>query len=410
VFDVYTAIARPNPGAGPAFCLRLCGSCATAALWIGLALTPVAAFADPGVSQDKIVFGQVAALEGPAAALGRGVRTGILAAFAEANAQGGVRGRKLELISRDDGYEPTLSLEKTKALIDDGKVFALIGPVGTPTTMATEPLAAAAGVPVIGPFTGAEFLRSPDKTEVVNIRASYFEETEAMVDRLTADRGVTRIAILYQDDAFGRAGLAGVQRALDKRAMSLAAEGTFARNTTAVKMGMLAIRKGDPEAVIVIGPYQPAAAAIKLARLLKMRATFVNISFVGSDALAQELGPEGAGVLVTQVVPLPWDESIPVVERYQSALKLVGPDAKPGFVTLEGYLDGRLAIAALEKIDGEPTRKGLLETVYSGEFDFHGVKLFYSPGHNQGSDNVFLTEIRADGSFKALKSLRDLSN
>ncbi|SEB78105.1 amino acid/amide ABC transporter substrate-binding protein, HAAT family [Rhizobiales bacterium GAS188] len=374
-----------------------------------MSLTP-AAFAEPGVSNDRILFGQAAALDGPAGALGRDVRTGILAAFAEVNRTGGVRGHLLELVSRDDGYEPTKSIDVTKTLINDDKVFALVGAVGTPTSLATEPIAAENNVPFIGPFTGAEFLRGADKTNVVNVRASYFQETETMVERLTKDKGVTRIAILYQDDAFGRAGLAGIERALDRRGMRLVSEGTFERNTTAVKMALLAIRKGDPEAVIMIGPYQPCAAFIKLARQLKMNATFVNISFVGSNSLAKELGADGAGVIITQVVPFPWDAVIPVVERYQAALKSVDPAREPGFVTFEGYVIGRLVIAALQKIPGELTRKAMLDAIFGGEFDFQGVKLAYSIGHNQGGNEVFLTEIQADGSFKPLQSLRGVGN
>src|SRR5882672_3547001 len=183
------------------------------------------AFAEPGVSADKIVFGQAAVLEGPANALGIGMRDGLTAAFVEANAKGGVKGRKLELVSRDDGYEPNKSIEATKALIDAG-IFALVGPVGTPTSMAAHPIAKEAGVPFIGPFTGGEALRNPYQAHIVNIRASYFQETEVMVERLTKDRGFTKIAIFYQDDAFGRAGLEGTQRALAKRNMKLAAEGT----------------------------------------------------------------------------------------------------------------------------------------------------------------------------------------
>ncbi|MFI5011790.1 MAG: ABC transporter substrate-binding protein [Hyphomicrobiales bacterium] len=370
----------------------------------------MAALAETGVSNDKIVFGQAAALDGPAGALGRDVRTGILAAFAEVDRTGGVAGRRLELISRDDGYEPTKSVDVTKTLINDDKVFALVGAVGTPTSLATEPIAAENDIPFIGPFTGAEFLRAADKSNVVNVRASYFQETETMVERLTKDKGVTRVAILYQDDAFGRAGLAGVQRALDKRGMKLVSEGTFERNTTAVKMAMLAIRKGNPEAVIMIGPYKPCAAFIKLARQLKMDAVFVNISFVGSNSLAKELGPDGAGVVITQVVPFPWDISIPVVERYQAALKSIDPAEEPGFVTFEGYLIGRLVIAALQKIPGEPTRQAMLDAIFGSEFDFQGVKLGYAPGHNQGTNAVFLTQIQPDGSFRALESLREIGN
>jgi branched-chain amino acid transport system substrate-binding protein len=372
--------------------------------------TPAAVFAEPGVSDNKIVFGQAAALEGPAGNLGRDVREGILAAFAEANRTGGVNGRMLELVSRDDGYEPTKSVDATKSLINDDKVFALVGAVGTPTTLATEPIAAQNDIPFIGPFTGAEFLRGADKAEVVNVRASYFQETETMIERLTKDRGVTRISVLYQNDAFGRAGLAGVQGALDRRNMTLASEGTFERNTTAVKMAHLGVRKGNPQAVIFIGPYRPCAAAIKLARQLGMAATFVAISFVGSNSLAKELGSDGAGVIITQVVPFPWDSSIPVVERYQEALKSIQPTDEPGFVTFEGYLVGRLVVEALQKTSGIPTRKALLDAFLGGEFDFHGVKLVYGHGQNQGSNSVYLTQIQSDGSFKALQSLREIDN
>jgi branched-chain amino acid transport system substrate-binding protein len=371
----------------------------------GLLATLSCALADPGVSFDKIVFGQAAALEGPAAALGQDMRLGILAAFAEANKTGGVNGRKLELISKDDGYEPNKSIEVTKQLLEEDKVFGLIGPVGTPTSSATQPIAAEGGIPFIGPFTGAEFLRNPFKPNVINVRASYFQETETMVERLTKDRGATRIAILYQDDAFGRAGLAGVQKAMEKRNMKLVAEGTFERNTVAVKQALLEIRKGNPEAVVMVGPYKPCAEFIKLARQVKMDAQFINISFVGSNALAKELGGAGGGVVITQVVPFPEDASIPLVAGYQAALKATDPNAKPGFVTLEGYLVGKLTIAALQKISGEPTRKAFLETILANSFDFGGVKLSYGASDNQGSDDVFLTMIQADGSFKAITSL-----
>ena len=378
-----------------------------AALGLLSSLSTSPATADPGVAVDKIVFGQAAALEGPAAALGQDMRTGIMAAFAEANKAGGVNGRKLELISKDDGYEPNKSIEVTKKLLEEDKVFGLIGPVGTPTSAATQPITAEMGVPFIGPFTGAEFLRNPFKPNVINARASYFQETEAMVERLVKDRNASRIAILYQDDAFGRAGLAGVQRALEKRSMKLVAEGLFERNTVAVKGALLEIRKGNPEAVIMVGSYKPCAEFIKLARQVKMDAQFINISFVGSNSLAKELGAAGGGVVVTQVVPFPDDASMPVVAAYHAALKDHDANAKPGFVTLEGYLVGRLAVEALKKISGEPTRKAFLETVLGNSFDLGGVKLSYSATDNQGSDEVFLTQIQSDGSFKPIKSLSE---
>jgi ABC-type branched-subunit amino acid transport system substrate-binding protein len=382
---------------------------------VGLAVASLAttlpALAENGVSGDKIVFGQAAALGGPAAALGQGMHDGIMAAFDEANKAGGVKAHKLELISVDDGYEPGKSIAAAKKLINDDKVFALIGSVGTPTSAAVQPIASEAGVPFIGAFTGAEFLRDPYKPGVINVRASYFQETEAMVEHLTKDLGDTRIAIFYQDDAFGQAGLTGVKRALDKRHMSLIAEGTYERNTTAVKGALLSIMKGNPQAVIMIGAYQPCAAFIKLAHQVKLNATFVNISFVGSDALAKELGPEGAGVVITQVVPLPQDTSIDLVKRYQAALKASKPDAKPGFVSLEGYMVGRLTIAGLEKVQGDITRKALLDAIaQTGTFDLGGVKLVYSPSSNRGSSQVFLTVLQPDGSFKQVDKLTKASS
>jgi ABC-type branched-subunit amino acid transport system substrate-binding protein len=334
------------------------------------------------------------------------MKAGINAAFAEANKAGGVKGRKLELKSVDDGYEPTKSIEAVNKLLGEDKVFAIAGAVGTPTSVATQPLADKVGAPFIGAFTGTEALRAPYKASVVNIRASYFEETETMVEHLTKDLGATKIAIMYQDDAYGQAGLAGVKKALEKRSMTLAAEGTYERNTTAVKGALLAIKKGDPDAVIMIAAYKPAAEFIKLAKQIKLNATFVNISFVGSDALAKELGGAGAGTVITQVVPFPQDASIPVVAHYQAALTASAPGEQPGFVSLEGYLVGRAIVAALEKVNGEPTRKGFIEAVQkSGGFDLGSFKLSYSDGNNRGSDQVYLTVIQADGSFKSVTHL-----
>jgi ABC-type branched-subunit amino acid transport system substrate-binding protein len=383
------------------------GIAVAAILGLGaIALMDIAAHAEPGVFDDRILFGQSAAFEGPAAALGVGMREGILASFNEANAAGGVSGRRLELISYDDGYEPEKAIANTKRLINENGVFALVGEVGTPTSNAAQPITTEAGVPFIGPFTGAAFLRNPSLGNVINIRGSYDQETEAWIEHLTADLGVSRIAILYQDDTFGRAGLSGVSKAMEKRGMKLIAEGTFERNTTAVKTALLAIRKASPEAVVMVGPYQPCAEFIKLARRLKLDAIFVNISFVGANALAKELGEDGKGVVVTQVVPFPGDMSIPLVARYQKALKAANPDAQIGFVSLEGYMVGRLVIEALGKMKGPVTRAGLLATIKEvGTFDLGGITLTYGPDDNQGMDQVFFTVIQADGRFKPVDRL-----
>jgi len=375
------------------------------ALALAFCIVGGTAFAEDGVSDGKIVFGQVAALQGPAQALGQGMRQGILAAFDAANRAGGISGRKLELKSLDDGYEPEKTVEATKRILDEDKVFALVGAVGTPTSKAGQPIATAEKVPFIGPFTGAEFLRNPYNRYVVNIRGSYYQETEAWIDHLVKDLAISRIAILYQDDAFGLAGLEGVQRAMAKRNMSLVAEGAFKRNTTAVKSALLDIMKARPEAVVTVAPYKPVAEFIKLAHQVKLQAVFVAISFVGSDSLAQELGDQGTGVIVTQVVPFPWDATLPIVKAYQGAIAAVDSNAKPGFVSLEGYLTGRLVVEALKRIKGEPTREALLDAIAAAPFDFGGVTLSYGPMKNQGSDRVFFTILQADGTFRPVTRL-----
>ena len=366
--------------------------------------------AEDGVTDDAIVFGQAAVLEGPAAALGNGMRQGITAAFEEANRSGGVHGRKLKLISVDDGYEPDKAIAATKKLIEADKVFALIGPVGTPTSAAAQPIASAAKVPFIGAFTGAMFLRNAKLENVINVRASYDAETEAWVKHLTEDLKIKKIAIFYQDDAFGRAGLSGFKQAMDKRGLEIAAEGTFERNTVAVKSALLTLKRAEPEAVVMVSPYKPSAEFIKLAHKIDFNPVFVNISFVGAGALARELGADGNGVVVSQVVPFPWDASLKAVADYQAAIKALDAQGQPEFVSLEGYLVGRLTVAALEKAGKDVSREVLLRTIKeTGQFDIGGLMMTFGPDDNEGLDKVFMTIIQPDGSFKAVDKLLRVS-
>jgi branched-chain amino acid transport system substrate-binding protein len=375
-------------------------------LLLAASASPDARADETGVSEDRILFGQAAALAGPSSALGQGMRQGILAAFNEINAKGGVHGRKLELISRDDGYDPDRSAVQTTDLIEQDKVFALIGAVGTPTTAATVPIAQAKGVPFIGPFSGAAFLRAPDLHSVVNIRASYAAEAEAWIKHLTEDLHVRSIAIFYQDDAFGRDGLAGVKAALNKRNMELTAEGTFERNTRAIGSALRTLKRTEPEAVVMVGTYGPCAEFIKLAHRSGFNPIFVNISFVGASALAKELGPEGKGVIVSQVVPFPWDASVKVVADYQTAEKALDPNLTPDFVSLEGYLSGRLVAAALEMAGPTPTRAEMLRLIHDvGRFDISGDIMTFGPKTQDLPPKVFLTVIQPDGTFKAVDRL-----
>ena len=360
-------------------------------------------------SAAPILFGQSAAFSGPAQELGRNMRLGIEAAFREANERGGVHGRELRLTSLDDAYEPERAIPNTRRLIEDEGVFALIGAVGTPTSLAAAPVAAAAGVPYVAPFTGAAFLREiPGRGDnVINLRASYDDETEAMVAHLTDDLAISRIAVIYQDDSFGRAGHGGAQRALKRRDMAAVSVGVYPRNTTAVKTALLDVRAGNPEAVILVGAYQPVAAMIAWARHIGFDPVFITISFVGSNALAQELGAGGAGVFVTQVVPFPRADQPAVVPNYARALAALAPDATPGFVSLEGYLAGRLAIAAVERCAEQLDRACFSSSLRGSGVDLDGFTLRYADDDNQGSDQVFLTVIDKQGGYRPIASLRE---
>ncbi len=360
----------------------------------------------PGISPQRVLFGQSAAFSGPAQELGENMRLGIEAAFNAANERGGVHGRRLELIALDDAYEPEAAISNTRRLIADEEVFALIGAVGTPTSRSATPIAAEAGVPYVAPFTGAPFLRDAQWTNVINLRASYFQETETMVDRLIQDLGIDRIAIVYQDDTFGRAGYLGVLGALERRDLELAAVGVYPRNTTAIKTALLEVRGANPEAVIVVGAYQPVAALIAWARFTEFDPVFVTISFVGSNALIRELGAAGRGVIVTQVVPFPTADTPPVAVAFRRDLAAHAPGAEPGFVSFEGYLAGRLAVVALELCGRELDRECFLESLrHSGVIDLDGFELRFGDGDTQGSDAVFLTVIGDDGRYHPIVTL-----
>ena len=373
-----------------------------------LASNPVSTDANQrnGVSDGRILFGQSAAFTGPASELGVGMRTGILLAFKEANEAGGVHGRMLELAFRDDAYEPEAAIANTSALIQEDMVFALVGAVGTPTSRSAVPVAAAEGVPYVAPFTGAEFLRSPSYGHILNVRASYYQETAEMVNRLLTDLGITRIAVMYQDDSFGRAGYQGVRIALSDLGMEPVAIGIYPRNTKAIKTALLDLRQGEPEAVIMIGAYEPVAHLVSWARHTGFNPEFMTVSFVGSNALARELGEQGKGVYVTQVVPFPMDSSVPIVADYLNALRLHAPGDEPGFVSLEGYIAGRFVIEVVEGCGSDITRSCFLKNLRNDQImDLGGFPLRFGENDSQGSNEVFLTVIGEDGEYHPIETM-----
>ena len=359
----------------------------------------------PGVSAERVLFGQSAAFSGPASELGLNMRLGIQAAFQEANETGGVHGRRLELTTLDDAYEPEAAVTNTKQLIEQENVFALIGAVGTPTSRSAVPVAVEANTPYLAPFTGAGFLRGEDLHNVViNLRASYNQETEEMVARLTQDLGITRIALLYQDDSYGRAGYNGVQAALERRGMTLAAVGVYPRNTTAVKTALLDLREGQPEAVIMVGAYEPVAALVAWSRHLGFIPVFMTISFVGSNAPGPGTRARRGWRVRHPGRALPHGHIAAGGAGLPSRAAALDPDAIPGFVSFEGYLAGRLTILGLERCGPELSRDCFLNSLRSAE-EIDGFTLRFDNADNQGSDAVFLTVIGADGRYRSVTSL-----
>src|SRR5262252_4169517 len=311
----------------------------------------------PGVTSRSILLGQSAALSGPAAQLGIQMNIGTKAYFDYVNAEGGVFGRKSELKTLDDRYEANLCIDNTKKLIQEDRVFALVSYVGTPTTVAAMPIFTEAKVPLIGPFTGAESLRNPVTRYIFNVRASYYDETEKIVEQLVST-GNHKIAVFYQDDAYGQAGLKGVQLAMDKRNMKIAALGKVERNTVKVEDAVKVINAAQPDGVVMISAYTSIAQFVREMRAAGSKTQFYNVSFVGSTALADALGDEGYGVAISQVVPFPWGSSV-VVKQYKEILTAAG-HADFNFSSLEGFIVGKVMVEALKRAGPELTRPKLI--------------------------------------------------
>ena len=367
-------------------------------LFLAAVAVAAATFASAqGVTDNQIVLGQSVALTGPAQQLGLDMQLGATLYFNKVNAQGGVNGRKIVLKTLDDGYESARAAENTKKLINEEKVFALFGYVGTPTSQASMPIFTEARVPFVGPFTGAELLRTPVNRYVFNVRASYYDETEAIVQHLTA-MSVNKIAVFYQNDSYGQAGLAGVERALKKRNIEVAAKGTVERNTVDVKKAVDEMVKADPQAIVMISAYKSCAAFIKEMKKAGKNPTFWNVSFVGSKALAKELDKEGRGVQISQVVPFPWDSTVPVVKEYRRAMEEGKHEI--GFGTLEGWIAAKVMVEGLRRAGRKLDRESFVKAMESmNELDVGGFKVSYGPQNHNGSKFVDLTIISKDQRF-----------
>ena len=343
---------------------------------------------------NRIVLGQSAAFSGPAMQLGTQFHAGARLWFDQLNAKGGVGGRQVEIRHLVDGYEPDRCVANTEKLIKD-EVFALFGYIGTPTSLAALPLATSARVPFIAPFTGAMGLREPFKREAFHLRASYDDETALIVKQLI-ELSQNRIGVFYQNDAYGKAGLSGVTKALAARQLKPVAEGTVERNSEDVAAAVAKLAKSGAQAIVQIGAYKACAAFIRQAKQAGYGGKFYNVSFVGTQALADELGQDGAGVVVSQVVPSPYNPARPVSREFVAAAKQQGR-VQANLSSVEGYLAAKLFTEGLKRAGGKPTREALIAALESINEDFGGYRVSFGPGNHVASKFVELSMLTGDG-------------
>ncbi|HUI45902.1 MAG TPA: ABC transporter substrate-binding protein [Nitrospirota bacterium] len=347
---------------------------------------------EQGVTNKEIVIGMSNALTGPAAALGTGVKAGAMTYFRKINNAGGVNGRKIKVISYDDGYEPERTVENTNKLINEDKVFALFGYVGTPTSAAVLPIVNKSLMLFWGPFTGAELLRTPVTKNIFNVRGSYDDEAEMQVKYLTEKLGKKKIGVFIQNDAYGLSVKFGVVKALKKRNLEIMGEGTYERNTENVDAGLAAIKPYNPDAVVMVGTYKAMAAFIKKAKAQGFNPVFLNVSFVGTAALVKELAGEGDGVIVTQVMPSPYDSPLPLVRQYRQDMKAAG-HSELDYTDLEGYVDAVVFVEVLKNVAGPLTRESFIATAEKLNATVGGLTFTFTAGNHQAMSKIYLTKI-----------------
>ena len=362
-------------------------------LTAGAASLALPALAQPG---RRILLGQSAPLTGPAAQLGIQFQQGASLAFNMANARGGVNGRSVELRTLDDGYEPVRCQANTQALLADD-VLALFGYIGTPTSLAALPLATAARTPFIAPFTGAQALREPFNRFAFHVRASYYDETARIVNQVT-QVGMKRVAVFHQNDSYGQAGLDGVTRALKAQQLEVLATGKVERNSIDVAAAVAGILKSKPEAVVQISAYKSCAAFVRAARAAGYVGQFYNVSFVGTQALADELGADARGVVVSQVMPFPFAPLIALTNEFITAANAAQPKISPNYSSIEGFIAARVILEGLRRAGATQTPETLITGLEAmANFNTGGFFVDFSPRKHVGSSYVDLTILDGSG-------------
>ncbi|BBD07344.1 ABC transporter substrate-binding protein [Desulfovibrio ferrophilus] len=369
----------------------------------------------PGVTDSEILIGSSLALSGHASYLGKQTMLGAMSYLKYINEQGGVHGRAIRVIPYDDKYDPPLCVSNTQKLIIEDKVFSLFSYVGTPTTVKIIPLVDQAKIPLVGMFTGANALREPFQPYIINVRASYYQETAEAVRRFVEDLGFRRIAVFYQYDAYGFDGLKGTEIALKRYGLTPVARGSYTRGTSDIEEGLSRIVSSQAEAVVMIGTYEPCARFILRAHEQGFTPLFHNVSFVGAEELARLLGAEGENVFVTQVVPPPESpESRTLLwgaGEYIDLLRRYYPDERPNSVGLEGYINAKVMVEGLMRAGPDLTREGFIRALESIQDYSLGIAntLSFSAKDHQGFDRVYFTRF-TDGKFVLITDWNDVKS
>ena len=358
-------------------------------------------WAENGVTEKEILLGMSSAQTGPLSELGRHIKEGAEVYFNKVNAAGGVQGRKIKLLVYDDAYQPQKAIANTRQFIEEEKVFALYGYLGSPISVAVMRIFKQGGVPYLAPVTGMDRLRKPIEKYIINFRVGLADETEVMVDRLVRDLQIKKIGVFIQDDALGEAGRAGVIQALRKRNMRLAGDGRYERNTLDVDGALETLIKANPEAVIVIAAPPSCSALRKKAKARVFAPRFLAFAS-GPSALIHEAGSAADGVIMTQTVPNPNDSALPVVKEYLSDIKAAG--LAPDLMSLETYLSAKVVVEAMKRT-APLTREGLLSTLENFKMDAGGLEISFSPTDHQGTHQVFLTRIE-NGKLVSIQNLK----
>jgi ABC-type branched-subunit amino acid transport system substrate-binding protein len=363
----------------------------------------------PGVTDTEIVIGSSSALGGHASFLGTQTIHGSIAWIKEVNEKGGIHGRKIRLISYDDQYDPPKTVTNTQRLINKDKVFALFDFVGTPTSVKIIDIVHKAEIPILGFFTGAEALRTPYRPYMFHVRDSYYAEAEGAIEYFVDRLGLMKIAVMYQEDAFGLAVLTGVQLALERRNKETVATATYIRGTMDVEEAVKIIKASGAEAVVMVGTYSPLAKFIKKSHDDGFTPYFHTVSFVGSEAFGkeivetQQIDPLQYGrIIVTQVVPSPFSDELSGVKDYLRLIKKYYPNDKPNFVALEGFINAKVLVKALEDSGRALTREKFIDTLESiNNYDLGiGKGIAYSVLDHQGLEGIYYSKVTGDGTFK----------